>query len=91
MLVTVPQFKPVQALPLIVQLTVWLDPVQSLAEKLCCAPRARLAEVGEREIAGLHVCAAVIVIAAEAAFEGSATLVATSVTVGAAGTVAGAV
>lgn len=86
-----PQFELLQPAPLIVHITVWLDPEQNLAVKLCCAPRARLADGGEREIAGLHACAAVIAMAAEALFEGSATLVATRVTVGTAGTVAGAI
>jgi hypothetical protein len=63
----------------------------TFAVKLCCAPSARLAVAGETEIAGVQVCAAMIVTAAVADFDGSAALVATMEMLGEAGTVDGAV
>lgn len=64
---------------------------QTVAVNGSCAPSATLAVAGEMETGGEQVCPLVTVTLAVADFEGSATLVATMVTVAGEGTVAGAV
>lgn len=64
---------------------------QTVAVNDSCAPSTTLAVDGEMETAGEQVCPLVTVTLAVADFEGSATLVATMVTVAGEGTVAGAI
>jgi hypothetical protein len=85
----VPQELPAHCDPEMAQVTAWLSEIQTVAVNDSWPPSPTVAAEGEMEIAGEQLGA--IVIAAAADCEGSATLVAVSVTLGVEGTVEGAV